>query len=108
MKKRAAAFFHLVWNWRKYRKFKGFEKKLEAVLLKKDKVQMDREVDQIILKHQIIKHMKKFMKVNARSKYIPWDAKSKEICRQEIMGIFGERMLKLGVGLKQDLTLCIL
>ncbi|MES2487120.1 MAG: hypothetical protein V4581_14380, partial [Bacteroidota bacterium] len=103
MKKRAAAFFHLVWNWRKYRKFKGFEKKLEVVLLKQEKERMDREVDQIILKHEIVKHMKMFMKVNARSRYIPRNPKSKEICRQEVFGIFGERMAKLGIGLKQDL-----
>lgn len=98
---------HRIWYWRKYRKFKGFEKRLDVALAKKAVMQRDREVDQIILKHQITKHMGKFLKVKARSKFIPRTHKSDEICRQEVHARFGERMAELGIELKQDLTLCI-
>ena len=98
---------HRIWYWRKYRKFKGYENKLGAALATDLRKQRDREVEQIILRHEIKKHMHGFLKVEAKSKFIPRDIKSDEKCRQEVHARFGERMAQLGVILKQDLTLCI-
>jgi len=90
--------------YRKNKKFDDFDKCLQAAILKEHR---DREIEQIILKHTIVKYMRKFMKVDARSQFIPWDKKSKEVCRHQVELVFGDDMAKCGVVLKEDMTLCI-
>jgi hypothetical protein len=92
-------FFHKAWYFRKYAKFSGFNKKLQQAIT-------DQEVDRIILKHQITKYMRKYLKVDARSKYIPYDHKSREQSRQQVIGCFGERMEALGITINSELELC--
>lgn len=91
--------------YRKNKKFDGFDKRLQAAIIKE---QRDREINQIVLKHSIVKYMKKFMRVDARSKFIPWDNKSKAVCRHQVELVFGAEMAKYGVVLKDDMTLCTL
>jgi hypothetical protein len=106
MKNPLKALKNLYLKLRYYRKnklFDGFDKRLQAAIVKENR---DREINQIVLKHSIVKYMKKFLRVDARSKYIPWDRKSKEICRHQVELVFGEQMEKYGVLLKEDMTLC--
>lgn len=95
-----------IWNWRKYRKFKGYEKAMQKALLKKAKNELNREVEQAVLKNQIIKHVGKFLNVKGRSSFIPPVIKSNEHIRQEVYKKFGLEMDKWGVSLKKDLTIC--
>lgn len=92
-------FFHRLWYFRKYRQFAGFEKRL-------GKAVTDQEVDRFILKSEILKYMGKYLHVNARSKYIPKDRKNKEECRQQVLGVFGDRMKSLGITINDKLELC--
>jgi hypothetical protein len=93
------AFLLKLWHFRKYRQFAGFEKRL-------GKAVTDQEVDRYILKSEIVKYMGKYLHVNARSKYIPKDRKNKEECRQQVIGVFGDRMKRLGITINDKLELC--
>ena len=97
--------FYLLFNYKKYRQFDDFDKRLQAAIIKE---QRDREVNQLVLKHEIIKYMRRYMKIDARSRYIPRDNKSRIECIHQVNLLFGDDMLKYGVGIKEDLTLCIL
>jgi len=96
--------YHKLRYYRKNKQFEGFDKRLQAAIIKE---QRDLEINQIVLKHSIVKYMKKFMRVDARSKFIPWDNKSKEVCRYQVELVFGADMAKYKVVLKDDMTLCI-
>lgn len=66
----------------------------------------DREVDRIILKHEIVKYMAGYLQVKAKSKFIPKTRKNNEECRQQVIGVFGEQMDKLGISITNELELC--
>jgi hypothetical protein len=103
--KQLIKLYNSIRYYRKNKQFDGFDKRLQAAIIKE---QRDLEVNQIILKHQIVDYMRKFQKVDARSKFIPWDHKSKELCRFQVDLVFGKEMELYKVGLKEDMTLCIL
>jgi hypothetical protein len=92
-------FLYQIWNFRKYRKLEGFNKKLQQAV-------SDQEIDRIILKHQIVRYMRKYLKVDANSKFIPADNKNREECRQQVMGRFGKQMQKLNITINSKLELC--
>ena len=92
--------FYRFWYFRKYIKFNGFHKRL-------NKAVTDQEVDRIILKIQIKKYMRKYLKVDANSKYIPRDVKSDEESRQQVIGRFGDEMKRVGITINEKLELCV-
>lgn len=68
----------------------------------------DKEVDQIILKYEIVAYMKRYLNVNARSKFIPKDFKNDEESRKQVIGKFGTRMEELDITINENLELCTL
>ena len=92
-------FLYQIWYFRRRKKLSGFNKKLQQAVT-------DQEVDRIILKHQIVRYMRKYLKVDARSKFIPKDNKSREESRQQVLGRFGDQMEKLGITINDQLQLC--
>lgn len=88
-----------IWNIRKILKFNRINKRL-------GKGVSDQEVDRMILKFQIKKYMRKYFKVDAKSKYIPRDVKSDEESRQQVIGRFGEEMERVGLTINDKLELC--
>lgn len=106
MKKLREALDRL-WNYRKYKRFKGYETAIQKALLKKDIAQRDREVEQIVLKSMILKHMAKFLNIKAQSRFIPPCIKNEEVCRKEVQAKFGDRMEQLGLYLSNDMKICI-
>lgn len=103
MKKKLLALYYRLRYFRSIRTSKTIENKLMAAVTKKD---MDREVDRIILKYRINKHMEKYLGVKADSEFIPAKGKSREKCRHQVEGRFGNRMAELGIILKPNLTFC--
>lgn len=91
--------FLRLWYFRKYRKFAGFNKRLK-------KAATDQEVDRIILKYKIQKYMRKYLKVDAQSKYIPRDVKNDEQSKQQVLGVFGDEMIRVGMTINDKLELC--
>lgn len=85
-------------NREKNKVFTKINEKLEVKL-------KDREVERIILKGEIIKMCRKFLRVNARSKYIPKKNKNNAKIYQRIIAEFGERMDSLDVRITEDLKL---
>jgi hypothetical protein len=83
----------------KRRTFKKIDQKLAKAI-------NDREVDRIILKSQIIKAVRKYLNLDAESKYIPKDIKNKEEIRNKVLTDFGEKMQKLNIRLNQNLKIC--
>lgn len=79
-------------------KLKKINKKLKAGI-------SDREVQKIILKGRIIKMVRKFLNINARSKYIPKLYKSNHEIINQIFMKFGPEMKSLNVVIKNDLTI---
>jgi hypothetical protein len=92
------ALFTYLKNFRKNRKFEEINKKLTK------KVD-DIEVDKIILKGEIIKEVRKYLKLDAKSNYIPKDFKNNAEIRGEVLNKFGERMQLLNVKINTNLEL---
>ncbi|MFL9844751.1 hypothetical protein [Flavobacterium rhizosphaerae] len=99
----AGAFFWLI-GQKKKRQFETFEKQLKAAHIKQ---QSEREVEQIVLKYKITKHLYTFLGIKGHSKFIPLHIKNKEKCRKEVLAKFGRDMDKWGVILNDDLSVCI-
>lgn len=93
-----ANFFNYLFNFRKIRTFNKINAKL-------DKTIKDRQVDRIILKGQIIKMVRKFLRIDANSKFIPKDHKNNTEIRERILAEFGDQMNKLGVKINANLEL---
>jgi DUF1009 family protein len=85
-----------LFNFRKINLFKKVNKKLYKTI-------EDREVDRIILKGQIIKMTKKFIRIDANSKFIPKDYRNTTEIRERILGEFGEKMNTLGIKINSKL-----
>lgn len=92
--------------YRKIRRYKRYESALEDAMLKKEKEKIDLEIDQIVLKVRIQKHVGKFLHVRARSRFIPHPVKNNEHICKEVYSRFGLEMAACGLTLKQDLTFC--
>lgn len=93
-----SALFNYLINFRTIRKFQKINGKLEQTL-------EDREVDRIILKGKIIKMVRKFLRVDAKSKYIPKHMKNNAEIRERVLAEFGEQMNKLGIKINDKLEL---
>lgn len=93
-----ANFFNYLFNFRKIRLFNKINSKL-------DKTIKDREVDRIILKGQIIKMVRKYLRIDANSKFIPKDHKNNTEIRERILAEFGDQMSKLDIKINANLEL---
>lgn len=93
-----ANFFNYLFNFRKIRLFNKINAKL-------DKTIKDREVDRIILKGQIIKMVRKYLRIDANSKFIPKDYKNNTEIRERILAEFGDQMKKLDIKINDNLEL---
>lgn len=98
---RLQKLYYRIKYYRKHKKFDGIDASLQKAL-------QDREIERIILKHQITKYMRKYLKIGAQSKYIPKDNKSREQSRQQVIGRFGTEMDALGIYITYNLKLCTL
>lgn len=87
-----------LFNFRTINRFKKINNTLEKKL-------EDREVDRIILKGNIIKMVRKYLRVDARSKYIPKDYRNKTEIRERVLAEFGEQMNTLGIRINDKLEL---
>lgn len=93
------------WNWLnnlfKSKRLRMLEEIEKKVVYKVN----EREADRIILKSKVIKEMRKFLKLDAKSKYIPWTSKEREAIRFEIHNKFGDEIEKLDMRLTKHLKL---
>jgi DUF1009 family protein len=93
-----ALFFNYLMNFRTIKKFEKINTKLHKTL-------EDREVDRIILKGNIIKMVRKFLRVDANSKFIPKESRNNTEIRERVLAEFGEQMDKLGIRINHKLEL---
>ena len=93
-----ASFFDYLKNYKKINTFKKANVKLDAKL-------REREVDKIILKGTIIKMVRKYLRIDAKSKYIPRDNKNNTEIKERILAEFGTQMEKLNVRINDKLEL---
>jgi hypothetical protein len=93
-----AEFFNYLTNFRAINRYKKINKKLGKTI-------EDREVDRIILKGKIIKMVRKYLKLDAKSKYIPRDYKNDFLIREKVITEYGSEMNKLGIRINSKLEL---
>lgn len=91
-------FFLYLKNFRTILRLKKINKKLHKTI-------EDREVDRIILKGQIIRSVRKFLNIDAKSIYIPKDYKNKTEIKEKVLAEFGEDMNKLSIRINDNLEL---
>ena len=96
--KKIAYWFNYLINIKTILSFKKINKKLEKAV-------SDQEVDRIILKGNILKMVKKYLRVDADSKYIPKERRNKTEIRERVLAEFGEQMKKLNVKITAKLDL---
>ena len=94
--KKIKAFFYYLFNFRKINLFNKVNAKLYAKI-------EDREVDRIILKGRIIGMTRKYLKIDAKSLYIPKDFKNNTEIREQIIGLYVDEMNKLGIKINSNL-----
>ena len=87
-----------LFNIRTITRFKKINNTLEKKIV-------DREVERIILKGNIIKMVRKYLRVDARSSYIPKDYRNKTEIRERVLAEFGEQMNMLGIRINDKLEL---
>ena len=90
--------FNYLFNIRTITRFKKINNTLEKKIV-------DREVERIILKGNIIKMVRKYLRVDARSSYIPKDYRNKTEIRERVLAEFGEQMNMLGIRINDKLEL---
>lgn len=93
-----AHFFNYLKNFKTINTFKKANVTLDAKL-------REREVDRIILKGNIIKMVRKYLRIDARSKYIPRDNKNNTEIKERILAEFGLQMNDLNVRINDKLEL---
>lgn len=91
-------FFFRIFNFRKLKTVNSINSKLDQTI-------KDREVERIILKGRIIKMTRKYLRINANSKFIPKDIKNETEIRERIIAEFGPEMQWLGVSINAKLEL---
>jgi hypothetical protein len=96
--KKITQLFNYLWNFRTITKFKKINTKLETAI-------QDREVDRIILKGNIIKMVRKYLRIEADSKYIPKESRNHTEIRERILAEFGEQMQVLEIKINHKLEL---
>lgn len=95
--------FRNVWHFLKSLKTRWFFARANKKLKKKI---TDREVDRIILKDKIVKEVKKYINPDGKSKYIPFDRKSRARIREKVYADFGSDMAKVNIRLNENLKIC--
>jgi hypothetical protein len=93
-----ALFLNYLLNFRTINKFKTINKKLYKTI-------EDREVDRIILKGNIIKMVRKYLNVGAKSDFIPIDNRNTTEIREIVLAKFGIEMQTLGIRINNKLEL---
>jgi hypothetical protein len=96
--KKIALLFNLLFNFEQLNDSKKINTKLEKAV-------SNQEVDKIILKGRIITMVKKYLRVNANSKYIPKEIRNNTEIRERVLAEFGEQMNKLGIKINSKLEL---
>jgi DUF1009 family protein len=86
---------------KKFKKMRVFKKANEEL----EKYLREREVNRIILKGTIIKMVRKYLRADALSKYIPKDRKNNTEIKERILAEFGDRMKSLGIRITDNLEL---
>lgn len=93
-----AFFLNYLRNFRTINQFKKINNQLHKTIA-------DREVDRIILKGQIIKMVRKYLNIGAKSEYIPIDNRNNTEIRERVLAEFGEQMTKLDIRINAKLEL---
>jgi protoheme ferro-lyase len=96
--KKIAFFLNYLRNFRTINKFKSINTKLQTTI-------EEREVDRIILKGQIIKMVRKYLNIGAKSDFIPITNRNRTEIRERVLAEFGEQMNKLGIRINAKLEL---
>lgn len=91
-------FYNYLLNFRTINRFKKINTKL-------DKSLQDREVERIILKGQIIKMVRKYLNIGAKSEFIPISNRNRTEIRERVLAEFGEKMSKLDIRINAKLEL---
>jgi hypothetical protein len=95
---KVALLLNYLRNFRTINKFKTINTKLHKTI-------EDREVDRIILKGQIIKMVRKYLNIGAKSDFIPITNRNTTEIRERVLAEFGEQMNKLGIRINAKLEL---
>jgi hypothetical protein len=90
-------FFYLRRFWTIV-KFRDFENSLRQALA-------DQKVDKIIARDMIVKDIRKALRIDAHSKYIPDDHKNKAEVKMMVLARHGEKMRFLNIQITDDLKL---
>lgn len=87
--------------------FKSFKKTrlFKKANLELEKYLRDREVNRLILKGNIIKMVKKYLRADAKSKYIPKERRNNTEIKERILAEFGSQMKSLGIKINDKLEL---
>ena len=93
-----AYFFYYLRRFWTVVKFRDFEKSLRQALA-------DQKVDKIIAKDMIVKDIRKALRIDAHSKYIPDDHKNKEEVKLMVLARHGKKMRFLNITITDDLKL---
>jgi len=91
-------FFYFLRRFWTIVKFRDFQNSLRQAIA-------DQKVDRIIAKDMIAKDIRKALRIDAKSKFIPDDHKNKEEVRMMILLRHGEKMKFLNITVTDDLKL---
>ena len=91
-------FFSFIFTYHRYVKLHIIEKQLKRATI-------NQRVDKIIYKDIINKDMRKALRIDANSKYIPDDIKNKAEIKEMILARHGDRMNLLNIKITDDLRL---
>ncbi|OJX55558.1 MAG: hypothetical protein BGO88_04915 [Flavobacterium sp. 38-13] len=95
---KTAKFFYYLRNYFKIKKYSEINQKLDSAL-------REREVNKVILKGNIIKMVKSYLRTDADSKYIPKERRNNTEIKQRVLAEFGVSMEELGVKINDELEL---
>ena len=92
------AFLHYIRYFWTIVKHRGFHKSLKKAI-------SDQEVDKIILKDIILKDMRKALRIDAKSKFIPDDIRNRAEIKEMVLARHGEKMKALNLTITDGLIL---
>jgi protoheme ferro-lyase len=96
--KKMAFLLDYLKNFRSINKFKQINTKLKQTI-------EDREVDRIILKGRVVKMVRKYLNLGAKSEFIPVSNRNTTEIRERVLAEFGDEMSKLGIRINAKLEL---
>lgn len=92
------SFFEIIFKWKRFVTLRNLEKDLKKAII-------NDKADKIIYISIINKDMRKALRIDANSDYIPDDIKNREEVRTILLARHGENMKKLNIQLTEDLRL---